>query len=243
MPPKAKSATTSSKSVTSKPGACRTPQDTPLQFVKGVGPRLGAIFASRGFTRSGSCSSFFRAPTRTEASCSRISEAVEGAQVRPSRSRSRACARSRCEAASANPCSKSAAPTRAAPAWAQVVSRARGMEQRFKPGDANDRHGPVKKFMGRPEIMHPEITWGRERRDRQARATVPEPRLHADLAASSPSTSRSKASPAASCAKCSGKRSKSSGVPAERGSSGQVPRAASTCPGSHAAVRSHPFSA
>ena len=45
---KAKSATTSSKSATSK--AAERPADeadTDVQFVKGVGPRLGSIFKSR----------------------------------------------------------------------------------------------------------------------------------------------------------------------------------------------------
>ena len=35
----------------------------------------------------------------------------------------------------------------------------KGMEQRFKPGVQLIVTGTVKKFMGRPEIVHPEITW------------------------------------------------------------------------------------
>ncbi|MGZ3709919.1 MAG: hypothetical protein ACXVBC_13450, partial [Bdellovibrionota bacterium] len=46
MLPKDRSTTTSSKSATNKPPAASGP-DTPIQFVKGVGPRLGAIFQSR----------------------------------------------------------------------------------------------------------------------------------------------------------------------------------------------------
>ena len=46
MLPRDKSDTTSSKSPTSKPEHSAG-LDTPIQFVKGVGPKLGAVFNSR----------------------------------------------------------------------------------------------------------------------------------------------------------------------------------------------------
>src|SRR5689334_8858318 len=45
MPQKDKSITTLSKSATSS--AYKTGPETPIQFIKGVGPKLGAIFNSR----------------------------------------------------------------------------------------------------------------------------------------------------------------------------------------------------
>jgi ATP-dependent DNA helicase RecG len=174
MPPKAKSATTSSRSATSKPlpatgGAAKAadapprpdhPQDTPLQFVKGVGPGLGGIFASRDFRTVKDLLFFFPRAYEDRSKLLRISElsenavatvAVQVVGVRniPVRGRfGKGMLEVRCTDESG---------AQLALKWFHAP---RGMEQRFKPGVQVIVTGTVKKYMGRSEIVHPEISWG-----------------------------------------------------------------------------------
>lgn len=168
MPPKAKSATKSLRSATSKPApeASATPprpdhpQDTPLQFVKGVGPGLGSIFASRDFRTVKDLLFFFprayedrskllRISELTESSTATVAVQVVGSRNIPVRGRfGKSMLEVRCTDDSG----------------AQLLLKwfhaPRGMEQRFKPGVQIIVTGTVKKFMGRSEIVHPEISWG-----------------------------------------------------------------------------------
>ncbi len=153
MPPKDKSVTTSSKSATS---------DTPVQFVKGVGPRLGAVFANRGINTVKDLLTFFPRAYEDRTKLLKISEVVqrasEGAKVTvavqvasikkiPTRNYGKSILEVRCEDPSGSISLK----------WFHAP---RGMEARFTPGAQVIATGAVKVFMGRPEMVHPEITWG-----------------------------------------------------------------------------------
>src|SRR5262245_46585450 len=72
-PREAKSTTRSSKSGTNSAGL-----DTPVQFVKGVGPKLGAIFASRGIETVRDLLTFFPRAYEDRSQVTRISELVDG---------------------------------------------------------------------------------------------------------------------------------------------------------------------
>src|SRR5277367_1469029 len=76
---KAKSTTTSSKSATSKPPARPLDEaDTDVQFVKGVGPRLGAIFRSRDIHTVRELLHFFPRAYEDRTRISRVSELEDG---------------------------------------------------------------------------------------------------------------------------------------------------------------------
>ena len=77
MPPRDKFVTTLSISGTNK-SRPHLPQDTPVQFVKGVGPRLGAIFASRGIHTVKDLLFFFPRAYEDRSKLLRISELTEG---------------------------------------------------------------------------------------------------------------------------------------------------------------------
>ena len=185
MPPKAKSVTTSSASVTSKTptsstGAASKPapitkaipprtsgmatgsaapqgSETPIQYIKGVGPRLGAIFEQRGISTAKDLLTFFPRSYEDRSRLVRVSElqdaenATVALQVISSRLIPTRTGRSilevRCTDGSASLSLK----------WFHVP---RGMEKRFQAGTQFVATGKVKLFMNRPEIVHPEITWG-----------------------------------------------------------------------------------
>ena len=156
--PKAKSATTSSKSTTSKP-QLNDGIATPVQFVKGVGPRLGAVFSNRGISTVRDLLFFFPRAYEDRTKLSRISElkggenatvAVEVQNVRVIPIR--------------GSYSKSILEVRVADTSGTLSLKwfhaPRGMEQRFRQGGQLRVTGAVKAYMGKFEMAHPEITWG-----------------------------------------------------------------------------------
>ncbi|MGK5082935.1 ATP-dependent DNA helicase RecG [Bdellovibrionota bacterium FG-1] len=159
MPPRDKFVTTSSISDTNK-SRPHLPQDTPVQFVKGVGPRLGAIFASRGVHTVKDLLFFFPRAYEDRSQLLRISELKEGTTATvavrvtgirqiPIRGRfNKSMLEVRCTDESG------------ASLGLKWFHAPKGMEQRFKPGIQLIVTGIIKNFMGRPEIIHPEITWG-----------------------------------------------------------------------------------
>ncbi len=158
MPPKAKSVTTSSQSATNKARA-EHPQDTAIQFVKGVGPRLGAIFASRGISTVKDLLHFFPRAYEDRSKLLKISELVENTtatlavQVLSVR---KIPVRGRFGSSMLEVRCGDSTGAQLALKWFRAP---RGMEQRFRPGVQLIVTGPVKKYMGRVEIVHPEITW------------------------------------------------------------------------------------
>ena len=167
MLPKAKSVTKLSRSPTSKPSAKPaskkdaparpdSPADTPIQFVKGVGPRMGVIFESRGISTVKELLHFFPRAYEDRTRMLRISELKEGenatvaVQVQSQRkipARGRTILEVRCTDGEGSLLLK----------WFHAP---RGMESRFQPGTQLIVTGMIKQFMGRAEIIHPEITWG-----------------------------------------------------------------------------------
>jgi ATP-dependent DNA helicase RecG len=158
MPPKDRSATTSSPSSTSK----RSPWgesagDTPVQFVKGVGPRLGAVFNSRGIHTVKDLVTFFprayedrtkiaKAANLVEGENATLSVEVTGSRKIPTRGgRSMLEVRTRDETG---------------PLMLKWFHAPRGMESRFAPGSKIIVTGAIKFFMSRPEIIHPEVSFG-----------------------------------------------------------------------------------
>jgi RecG-like helicase len=84
---KAKSATTSSKSSTSKSSAKAvssstsadgTGADTPIQFVKGVGPKLGFLLKSRGLATVRDLFHFFPRAYEDRTKLKKVSQVLEG---------------------------------------------------------------------------------------------------------------------------------------------------------------------
>lgn len=163
MHPKAISATTSSKSITNKSGPSGpTGIETPVQFVKGVGPRLGAIFNSRDIRTVRDLLHFFPRAYEDRRKLLQISELKEGErasvalQVAGSRSIPmrggkggfrRTMLEVRCSDASGTMGLK----------WFHAP---RGIETKLSVGAQLIATGIVKQYMNRPEIIHPEIAWG-----------------------------------------------------------------------------------
>ena len=168
MLPKDKSFTTSLRSNTNKPavksparsgvkGALGTGLESPVQFVKGVGPRLGTIFNMRDVRTVKDLLTFFPRAYEDRSRLSQIKDLRDGetatvaVQVLSSRRVPTRTGRSffevRCADSSGSMALK----------WFHMP---RGMDQRFKPGIQVMVTGTVKAFMGRPEIIHPEVTWG-----------------------------------------------------------------------------------
>jgi ATP-dependent DNA helicase RecG len=158
MLPKAKSATTLSKSNTNKKTpSIDSPALTPIQFVKGVGPRLGVIFESRGVSTVKDLLHFFPRVYEDRSKLLSVAELTDGetstVAVRVLSSRKiptrtgRSILEVRCTDDTATLSLK----------WFHAP---RGMEARFQPGVQIIVTGAVKLFMGKPEIVHPEVTWG-----------------------------------------------------------------------------------
>lgn len=154
MLPKATSATTSSKSPTNNPA------DTPIQFVKGVGPRLGALFKSRGLENVRDLLHFFprsyedRTRIRSVAELEELEEGeVATVSITVLSSRQIPVRRS----------GKNILEVRGHDSSGTLSLKwfhaPRGMEARFTPGKQILVTGTPKLYMGRPEIIHPEITW------------------------------------------------------------------------------------
>jgi len=157
---KDKSTTTSSKSTTSKTNlnsTFSTGMDTPIQFVKGVGPKLGAMFKSRMIETVGELlyflprdyedrSQIFTVSTLKEEVKATVTVRVVSQRLIPTR-----FGRSLLEVKCADHTGTLSLKWFHAP---------RGMEKRFTPGTQFMVTGKVKLYQGRPEIVHPEITWG-----------------------------------------------------------------------------------
>ena len=173
MPPKAKSATTSSTSATSKPpgetvARARTSSpasadgaETPIQFVKGVGPKLGALLKSRGLATVKDIFTFFPRAYEDRSKLKKVSEVLEGESATltvkvgtvkkiPIRAFGKGGMNSILEVRASDETGGLSLKWFHAP---------RGMEERFIPGVELIVHGTIKMYMGRPEIVHPEISW------------------------------------------------------------------------------------
>ncbi|OFZ19877.1 MAG: ATP-dependent DNA helicase RecG [Bdellovibrionales bacterium GWB1_55_8] len=153
MLPKVKSATTSSRSSTAERASGPA---TPIQYVKGVGPKLGALLASRGIATVKDILHFFPRAYEDRTRLLRVSELKDGEKA----------------STAVRVLSSRKIPTRFGKSILEVRTgdtsgtlslkwfhAPRGMESRFLPGIQIIVTGSVKSYMGRLEIVHPEITW------------------------------------------------------------------------------------
>jgi ATP-dependent DNA helicase RecG len=131
---------------------------TPIQFVKGVGPKLGMVFKSRGVETVKDLLFFFPRTYEDRSKIFKISDlkgdekatvsvTVLGQRQIPIRSLGRSMLEVRCSDDSGELSLKWFYPPR-------------GLEKRLLPGVTLMVTGKIKKFLNRPEIVHPEITWG-----------------------------------------------------------------------------------
>jgi ATP-dependent DNA helicase RecG len=150
--------------VSSRPLAHVQPQttaarssDTPIQYIKGVGPRLGSIFEQRGISTAKELLTFFPRAYEDRSKLVRVTELQDGASA----------------TVSLQVISARLIPTRMGKSILDVrctdghgslslkwFNVPRGMEKRFQPGTQFVATGKVKLYLNRPEIVHPEITWG-----------------------------------------------------------------------------------
>jgi ATP-dependent DNA helicase RecG len=125
--------------------------------VKGVGPKLGAIFQSRDIATVKDLLSFFPRAYEDRSKVRTISDLEDGVQATltvqvlsqrqiPIQKLGRTLLEVRCSDSTGTLNLK----------WFHAP---RGMEKRFTPGVQFVVTGKVKFYMGRPEIVHPEITW------------------------------------------------------------------------------------
>lgn len=176
MPQKAKSVTTSSRSPTSKAGASSASRtdsgaDTPIQYVKGVGPKLGAVLANRGIATVRDLLYFFPRSYEDRSKMKKISELTEGESftvtVKVGSARKipiRKFGRSMLEVRASDETGVISLKWFHAP---------RGMEERFIPGIELIVHGTVKMYMNRPEIVHPEISWSASSSEHNVGRVIP----------------------------------------------------------------------
>jgi len=187
MPPKAKSATTSSTSATSKPpgetvARARTSSpasadgaETPIQFVKGVGPKLGALLKSRGLATVKDIFTFFPRAYEDRSKLKKVSEVLEGESATltvkvgtvkkiPIRAFGKGGMKSILEVRASDETGGLSLKWFHAP---------RGMEERFIPGVELIVHGTIKMYMGRPEIVHPEISWSASSSEHNVGRVIP----------------------------------------------------------------------
>jgi ATP-dependent DNA helicase RecG len=152
MLPKGKSVTKLSKSSTSNSGI-----ETPIQFVKGVGPRLAQVFGSRGMSTIRDLLYFFPRAYEDRSKLTKVADLVEGetatVQVSVISVRNipirmgRTILEVRCE-------------DDTGPVSLKWFHTPRGMENSFKMGAELSVTGTPKFFMGKVDLVHPEITWG-----------------------------------------------------------------------------------
>lgn len=145
-----KSITTSSKSSTNS--------EVPIQFVKGVGPRLGAVFNSRQIYHVRDLLYFFPRTYQDRSHFNKIAELEDGVTTTlsvtvvnsrqiPIHRLGKSILEVRCEDETGQLSLK----------W---FHSPRGMEKRFIQGVQLMITGKIKFYMNRPEMVHPEITWG-----------------------------------------------------------------------------------
>ncbi len=156
MPQKDKSTTTLLKSTTNSSSLSEV--DTPIQFVKGVGPKLGAVFRSRNIETVRDLFYFFPRDYEDRSRIFQVATLVDGVKATlpvrvlsqrniPIARLGRSLLEVRCYDDSGELSLKWFYPPK-------------GMEKRFLPGTQFTVTGKVKFYMGKPEIVHPEITWG-----------------------------------------------------------------------------------
>lgn len=148
-----RSTTTLSTSATSNPSA------TDIQYVKGVGPKLGALLKSRGLNTVKDLLHYFPRAYEDRSRFLKVSELQDGESATvaviiqssrqvPMRGRpGRNLMEARCSDETGSLGLK----------WFYAP---RGMIDRLKSGTRLVVTGQVKLFMGRPEIVHPELSWG-----------------------------------------------------------------------------------
>ncbi|MCM2279646.1 MAG: ATP-dependent DNA helicase RecG [Oligoflexia bacterium] len=173
MPPEARFTTTSSTSPTSKaPGAARSgsASDTDIQYVKGVGPGLGALLKSRGLTTVRDLLYFFPRAYEDRTRILKVTELKEGQSatvalmVRSSRQLRLRTGRTLLEVRAGDESGTLSLKWFHAP---------RGMESRFVPGAQIIVTGTPKRFLGSFEIIHPEISWGQSAATENVGRVVP----------------------------------------------------------------------
>ena len=163
MLPKDKFDTTSSKSPTNSSGT-RTVSvsglETPIQFIKGVGPKLGAVFNSREIYTVRDLFHFFPRGYEDRSQSQSITTLEDGAKatlsVRVLSSRSipiQKLGRSLFEVR----CTDLASTGGISLKWFHLP---RGLDRKMQAGAQFVVTGKVKDYQGRKEIVHPEITWG-----------------------------------------------------------------------------------
>lgn len=169
MLPRDPSNTTSSKSVTSKGPAQGL--STPIQFLKGVGPKLGFILGGRGIETVGDLLTFFPRAYEDRTKILTVNQLKDGQLVNvsvevlklrriPLRKSGRMMVEVQCKDSTGVLNLK----------WFHFP---RGMEARFLPGTEIMVTGTVKAFMGRPEILHPEISWSLQSQETNTGRVVP----------------------------------------------------------------------
>ena len=153
MPPKDKFTTKSSKSSTSETGVF-----SQVQFVKGVGPRLGAVFTSRGIETVRDLLTFFPRAYEDRTQLKTVAELTEGVQasvavrILSARKINMRGGRSMLEARVTDDSGTLSLKWFHAP---------RGMESRLIAGTPLIITGTPKLYLGRTEMVHPEISWGK----------------------------------------------------------------------------------
>ncbi|MCM2322161.1 MAG: ATP-dependent DNA helicase RecG [Oligoflexia bacterium] len=156
MPPEVKSATTSSQSRTSK--SVSAAFDTDIQYVKGVGPGLGALLKSRGLTTVRDLLYFFPRAYEDRTRILRVAEVKEGEPA------SVAVTVRSCRQIPLRRTGKRILEVRAGDESGTLSLKwfhaPRGMEARFTVGAQIMVTGTAKRYLGQLEIIHPEISWG-----------------------------------------------------------------------------------
>ena len=151
MPQKENLPTKSVKSLTA---------DTPVQYLRGVGPRLGSLFSSRGIDTVRDLLYFFPRSYEDRTKVSNVETLQEGLKATfsvevvssrkiPTRMRGRTLFEVRSKDGEGKPIALK---------WFHLP---RGYDLKFHPGLKILVTGTPKLFMGRPQIVHPEITWGK----------------------------------------------------------------------------------
>lgn len=159
MHPKAKLDTTSLKYSTNSTLKQNntSPLETPVQFVKGVGPRLSLAFQSRGIETVKDLLFFFprayedrnkvnQVTDLSEGQIATISVRIQSSKKVPLRT-GKILFEARCSDPSGNPL------------YLKWFHLPRGMDKRFIPQTLITVSGTIKTYQGRVEIIHPEISW------------------------------------------------------------------------------------
>ena len=160
MPPKASSATKSSNSATNKTRSTEreTGLATPIQFVKGVGPKLGSVFRSRGIETVRDLLYFFPRQYEDRNTLKRIVDipsgekgtiAVEILSTKriPVRfGKSKFILEARCKDSSGLISLK----------WFHFYPQ---LEQKLKAGAQILATGQIKEYRDQKEMVHPEVNW------------------------------------------------------------------------------------